>query len=302
MTPRVGALRTIDFARLEQLLVLLILTFSAVLITLAVRIVLETPYEAMVDANTYLAAGERLNQGHALYALVDGDRWVNVQNGIPLVSPPFVAVLWRPLAALGSWTMIPWTVLTAAGALATVYVAFRANRLLTALLVLFLWQSLVWTLVVGNVNGLFMAATVFIGLRPRWAAVVIGVMAAIKVWPMLLAIAVVRSRRQFLELAGTLAACAAIALLGAGWQAHVEYLSVIGKMGTYDTSLGYLTAWWVPWAVLVIGSVLAIGSYRSAVVTSILANPALHSGSWITILPAVAHNVIADRLPWPAKS
>src|SRR5947207_3478116 len=55
------------------------------------------------DARTYLAAGERLNAGHPLYVLSPGDRPVAISPPwwtVPLVSPPFIAVLWRPLAAL----------------------------------------------------------------------------------------------------------------------------------------------------------------------------------------------------------
>ena len=48
------------------------------------------------DARTYLAAGERLNAGHPLYALSPGDRPVAISPPwwtVPLVSPPFIAVL-----------------------------------------------------------------------------------------------------------------------------------------------------------------------------------------------------------------
>src|SRR2546422_8089527 len=48
------------------------------------------------DSYTYLAAGERLNASHPLYALSPGDRQVAILPPFwtaPLVSPPFIAVL-----------------------------------------------------------------------------------------------------------------------------------------------------------------------------------------------------------------
>jgi hypothetical protein len=55
------------------------------------------------DAFTYLAAGERLNAGHMLYALSPGDRPVDLNPPywtVPLLSPPPIAVLFRAFAAL----------------------------------------------------------------------------------------------------------------------------------------------------------------------------------------------------------
>jgi hypothetical protein len=57
------------------------------------------------DTWNYLAAGERLNAGHSIYALVAGDRPILLEppSAVPLISPPLVAVLWRPLAFLPDW-------------------------------------------------------------------------------------------------------------------------------------------------------------------------------------------------------
>jgi hypothetical protein len=52
------------------------------------------------DAVVYLAAGERLNAGHLLYALSPGDRIVALKPPywtVPTLSPPFMGVLFRPL-------------------------------------------------------------------------------------------------------------------------------------------------------------------------------------------------------------
>src|SRR5450759_3186631 len=81
------------------------------------------------DAGTYRAAAERLNAGHFLYRLIPGDRpmalhppWVTV----PLLSPPPIAVLWRPLALLGDASLYLWWIgCVAATVLALVLLARR---------------------------------------------------------------------------------------------------------------------------------------------------------------------------------
>ena len=67
------------------------------------------------DAITYLAAGERLNAGHDLYTLGLGDRRVVIVSEIStaaLLSPPPIAVLWRPIAAMpfgfAMWIAAVW--------------------------------------------------------------------------------------------------------------------------------------------------------------------------------------------------
>ena len=64
------------------------------------------------DSSNYYAAGQRLNAGHDLYGpLRVTDRRVPGYPGAypaPLLSPPLVAVIWRPLAALGDTSMTTW--------------------------------------------------------------------------------------------------------------------------------------------------------------------------------------------------
>jgi len=62
------------------------------------------------DAVTYAAAGQRLNAGHEIYRLLPGDNLVLMEPPYPpypLLSPPLVAVIFRPLAVLpglaGAW-------------------------------------------------------------------------------------------------------------------------------------------------------------------------------------------------------
>jgi len=64
------------------------------------------------DPSTYIAAGERLNADHMLYGpLLPGDRPVNgypAKYPAPTLSPPLVAVIWRPLALLGDPALVAW--------------------------------------------------------------------------------------------------------------------------------------------------------------------------------------------------
>jgi Glycosyltransferase family 87 len=71
----------------------------------------DRPGGPSTDSWVYLAAGERLNSGHPLYALGSGDRPVMLMPpywSVPLLSPPPIAVLWRPLALLGEPGMYLW--------------------------------------------------------------------------------------------------------------------------------------------------------------------------------------------------
>ncbi len=65
------------------------------------------------DPSNYYAAGQRLNVGHSLYGpLQPGDRPVPgfpKDYPAPILSPPLIAVLWRPLALLpGTLSMDLW--------------------------------------------------------------------------------------------------------------------------------------------------------------------------------------------------
>ena len=83
-----------------------------VLLTVVVRYLWSGWRELPPDAFTYLAAGERLNVGHSLYGLLGGagDRPLidAALYPAPILSPPLIAVIWRPLAALGPGTVYLW--------------------------------------------------------------------------------------------------------------------------------------------------------------------------------------------------
>jgi hypothetical protein len=241
------------------------------------------------DAHAYLAAGERLNAGHDLYALGPGDRTVALQGIYPLVSPPFIAVLWRPLAALGEWVLLPWSVCCAAGVAWTIWQGWRERPLVSALVSVPLWAAITFLILVGNVSGILMVLTIIAGRSRRWGPVLVGLMASIKIWPILLSLAVVRTRQDAAVLGLTLVGCAAVSFLGAGWNSHVAYLDVVRTAPPYDTSLASLSGvWWAGWGGIAVASIFALrGSYSAAVIASVIGNPALHLGAWATVLPAL---------------
>ena len=105
------------------------------------------------DSWNYLAAGERLNAGHPLYALVPGDRPVPIVPPywtVPLLSPPLIAVIWRPLALLGEPAMTLWWIGGAASIFWFAYSVLRYGEPLAILGLIALSPALVFTALSGN--------------------------------------------------------------------------------------------------------------------------------------------------------
>src|SRR6266545_2097206 len=141
------------------------------------------------DAFTYLAAGERLNAGHALYALSPGDRPVDLKPPywtVPLLSPPPIAVLWRPLAALPNELGLQvWWLGCAAIISATLAAMLRARPILMSVALLVFLVPLVFEVPTGNVNGPLLGMVVAIWLlarggHDRAAGALLAVAAAVK--------------------------------------------------------------------------------------------------------------------------
>jgi hypothetical protein len=256
------------------------------------------------DAYTYLAAGERLNASHPLYALSAGDRAVPVQPPFwtaPLVSPPFIAVLWRPLAALpgGAGVALWWLGSVAVMVGAILWLA-RRGPTATGLAIAALCVPLAMEVGLGNVNGYLLAGAVALwALRDRpWSGAILGVMIAVKVWPLALALWLVGQRRwdALAWTTGTLAICALISLAGAGWANHVAYLDVAA--GIHPSAFSLTWQLGIPWlwaAVLVLGLVLILvvrsrpdWSYRLAVLTMILGTPVVNPNTYAILLAAIA--------------
>jgi hypothetical protein len=203
------------------------------------------------DAITYLAAGERLNAGHPLYALSAGDRWVWINPPywtVPLLSPPPIAVVWRPLSALpNEWGVILWWAANWTAILLVIVGLLRRLPLATGIALLLLAPSIGWELKVGNVNGLLLGGIAGAWLLARrhrdgWAGVVIAAMTAVKIWPVIL-MGWFLTQRRWGAMRGFIAGAgifAAVSILGAGIDAHLTYLDVVRTTPANALSLASL--------------------------------------------------------------
>jgi alpha-1,2-mannosyltransferase len=266
------------------------------------------------DAFTYLAAGERLNAGHALYALVPGDRPVDLNPPfwtVPLLSPPPIAVVFRPLALLGDAGAYVWWLLCLAVIGATGIALLRRQPVIIGLATLVLSIPVVYEIGVGNLNGVVVGGLVLgwvllVRGRDDLAGVVLALVTALKLTPAIfLWWLVVRGRwraaRWFLA-AGI--AALAVSVLGAGIGAHLEYLSIIRNTATVGTSnlsiAGLARTVGVPESVASILPYLALSigllaiwvlrgrpgpSWAATVVTMLAASPVVNV-NWFTLLLA----------------
>jgi hypothetical protein len=199
------------------------------------------------DSFTYLAAGERLNAGHSLYALVPGDRPVDMHPPlwtVPFLSPPPMGVLVRPFALLPGDTGAYALWATFLLAIGSVLVALGRRRpATTSIAVIVLSIPLAYEIGVGNVNGLLIAAAVGCWLlvrdgRAAIAGPLAAVMVAVKLTPLPVGAWVVGTggRRGFGGFVAGLVVVGVISLLGAGLQAHLDYLDVARATATTGLS------------------------------------------------------------------
>ena len=284
------------------------------------------------DAFTYLAAGERLNDGHLLYALSAGDRPVGLQPPfwtVPLLSPPPIAVLFRPLAAIPNEVGVYlWWATCIAAIAGTALVMLRRRPILVGLALMVLTIPLVYEIGVGNLNALLVAGIVAAWYllsrgRDASAGVVIAGMTALKLTPVVLAWWLITQRRwtglRGFVLAGV--AIGAVSILGAGLSAHLEYLGIIRQTATTGTTVLSLAgvaryvgvdpavANVLPTVALGLGAVIIAllrdrpgPAYAAAVVTMLVGSPVINV-NWLTILlTALAPAVWPMRpQPGPAK-
>lgn len=267
------------------------------------------------DAFTYLAAGERLNDGHLLYTLSLGDRPVGLQPPfwtVPLLSPPPIAVLFRPLAAIPNELGVYLWWATCIGAIVgTAVVMLRRRPVLVGLAVIALTIPLVYEIGVGNLNALLVAGIVgawYLLTRGRDApaGAIIAGMTALKLTPVVLAWWLITQRRwsglRGFALAGV--AIAAVSILGAGLSAHLEYLGIVRQTATTGTTVLSLAgvaryvgvdpaiANVLPTVALVLGAIAIWvlrerpgAAYSAAVVTMLVGSPVINI-NWLTILLA----------------
>jgi Glycosyltransferase family 87 len=285
------------------------------------------------DANTYLGAGERLNAGHPLYALSPGDRPIEMNPPYwtaPLLSPPPIAVAWRPLALLGNISKAIWWVAMILVMAACAALLGRRVPAATGIALILLSIPFALSGKYANVNGLLLLATIGVWLLAREgrmgaAAVVAAAMVAIKLTPAPLAawLALEGGTVAVAWLMAGSAAILAVSILGSSVADHLAYLDVIRQTvssGTTDISLpGIVRGAGVnpaqAWLVLPITWLGGLGSmvglrlvappggrhaagFRIAVVLMTLASPVVHPDGLVPLLALIA----PTAWPWRAAS
>jgi hypothetical protein len=231
------------------------------------------------DGWNYLAAGERLNAGHPLYELSPGDRDVPLRPPywtVPLLSPPLIAVIWRPLAALGDASMYLWWAggFVACGALS----AFVIRRATTIQMVAFVALSplLALTAISGNASA-YLVPLVALRLPST-----VALAAAVKLSPILFAPSV-----GWRRVAGWLVVFAVASLVGAGVDNHIGWLSSVPSSAPSPASVSALTG--LPQAVVTIGAcALALLGWGWAAVGTALGTPVVYFSTLAFLVLAVA--------------
>jgi hypothetical protein len=247
------------------------------------------------DAWNYLAAGERLNAGHPLYQLSPGDRAITLLPPywtVPLLAPPPIAVLWRPLALVGDAAMVGWAT---AGLLTTLVTAgwllARGGLVAAGIVALFAVPLAVQSLA-GNANAFLFAALVLAWLwrdRPPLVGSLVAAAIAVKLTPVLLVIwlASVPRRRAVMMVLVALGLIGVESLLGAGLQSHLDWLRSLPGTIPAPTSIAGITG--LPsWVILGV-AIGAVGlaalrrderlTFSVAVIAAALASPALYVGT-----------------------
>lgn len=278
------------------------------------------------DAIVYLASGERLNVGHSLYALSPGDRIIGAKPPywlVPTLSPPFMAVVFRPLALLppdlGAYAWWAGTMTAIAGVL----VAYLRRRpILASLGIIVLVIPLTYEIAVGNVNAILILGSVltwrwFAEGRDERAGATTALMVMLKISPVVLAWWLVTQRRWRAVRAGVVAGLVVgvISILGAGLDAHFAFLQVTrdtASIGQSDLSLAGLAkaiglapeiAGLLP-TVMLLGGIAGVAAlYRRpdlafalAIATMTLGSPVVNINSFAMLLGCLAPWV------WPRVS
>ena len=201
------------------------------------------------DAFSYLAAGERLNASHELYALVAGDRPVDLNPPlftVPLVSPPPIAVVFRAFALLpDGWGAYAWWVCQLAALTASLAMLARRLPLVLAgaMLVLLIptvyeiwrWQPQLVPPPRAHPYLTWRFAT--LGHEPA-AGAIAAVMTAVILTPAMLVwwLLVTGRRRAVAAAIVTGLVVLGISIAGAGLESHLQYLRILGDGGSIGTS------------------------------------------------------------------
>lgn len=302
---------------------IIVIAFAAVTTTAIAMVT--SPGWSPTDAGAYRAAAERLNDGHFLYRLLPGDRPMALHPPyvtVPLLSPPPIAVLWRPLALLGDASLYLWWIGCVVAIVLALVLLARRRPLETGVAMLPLVLPLGLALGWSNVDGYFLLAMVATWLAARsgrdiGAGALVATMIAIKLTPAPLALwlLAIGRRRAFAAVVGFGSVWLAVSLVGAGLQAHFDYLDVIRNTlgsGATDLSLAGLgraiglsaavagllpPAWW-----LLCGTAMALLRHRpgpafaAAVLMQVFGSPVVQPYTFILLLTLIA------PLAWPWRA
>jgi alpha-1,2-mannosyltransferase len=234
---------------------------------------------------------------------------------VPLLSPPPIAVLFRPLAALpneiGAYV---WWAVDIAAVAAVVLLMVRRRPILIGGAVLVLSIPLVYEIGVGNMNGI-----VLLGLVLAWratsigdertAGVLSGLVAAFKVTPALLGWWLLTGTRWSAVrwAVGAGLVVLAVSVLGAGLDAYLRFLGVMretASVGARPLSLAGMALFvGVPAGIAnllptiaLVGGTLAIAALRKrrdvayivAVATMVFGSPTVSINWFIYLLACLA--------------
>lgn len=244
------------------------------------------------DVWVYLAAGERLNDGHALYALVSGDRHVPLNPPFwttPLLAPPPVAVIWRPLAAISPVGPALWWASCVVGMVLMTLDLLRRGGPKALVGTVVLAPALALTAASGNANAIVTPLLYLAWHRrqaPGLAGGVIAAAAALKLTPVLGGLWLLAHRRRELSVAVVAGFVGlALSLLGAGVDAHLDWLATALLVQPAPMSLAGLSGV-SPVAITAVAAV-AVGLvaafvrresaiFATSVVAAVLATPAFY--------------------------
>ncbi|MDU0312670.1 glycosyltransferase 87 family protein [Phycicoccus sp. M110.8] len=192
-----------------------------------------------VDLSVYLAGGQAVLHGDALYSLAVADG----QGGHLLFTyPPFAALLFVPLALVGPAALAVLTALSLACYVLVVWICCSRARLGTPVAVLLTAAGLALepvqrTLLFGQVNLLLLALVVLDALRVRgrWRGVLVGVAAGIKLTPAVVVVWFLL-RREYRAAATATAAFAST--VGLAWlvlprDSYSFWFSAFGSLGRF---------------------------------------------------------------------
>jgi hypothetical protein len=211
------------------------------------------PADIGSDTSNYVAAAERLVEGHSIYALEPGDRPVPQDNqpewSGPILSPPTVATTWAAL----TWLPAPiqfhltWALGLAAATALGLYLVMRLGpaALLLSLIALYPLGVVAWS---GNLNAMLAPALAAVWLafrRDRTGAmngligVLVGLAAALKLGPVILVWWLITQRRWWAVAAtiGTISALVGATWLLGGTKAFTDYLQLLGSAGAAPSPL-----------------------------------------------------------------